>query len=171
MQVECRASRQSTAAEVRWDMHPEKSSNVLVFFRSNDMLLDFVDMYKRVTQLPVVEAAHMELAKPSIDDAFNACVQQGATQITGATCSETNMRTTRARVCSFCLLSVSPIYSRFRKAPRALSPIYSRFRKVPRALPFPQLHPISSFPASISVKTSPRSCRRPRKSTQGECYG
>ncbi|KAL2900880.1 Sirohydrochlorin ferrochelatase chloroplastic [Bienertia sinuspersici] len=37
-----------------------------------------VGMFKSKTGHPIVEPAHMELAEPSIKDAFNSCVQQGA---------------------------------------------------------------------------------------------
>lgn len=48
---------------------------------SNDMLLEFVDLYKRSTGARVVEAAHMELAAPSVADAVDACVRQGARRV------------------------------------------------------------------------------------------
>lgn len=44
---------------------------------SNDMLLDVVALFQRITALPIVEPAHMELAEPSIATAFQRCVQQG----------------------------------------------------------------------------------------------
>lgn len=48
---------------------------------ANDMLHDVVTMYKRVSGESIVEAAHMELADPTIDQAFEACVKQGATTV------------------------------------------------------------------------------------------
>ena len=36
---------------------------------SNDMLLECVELYKRTTGAAIVEAAHMELADPSVADA------------------------------------------------------------------------------------------------------
>jgi sirohydrochlorin ferrochelatase len=45
---------------------------------SNDMLLEVVNMFQRVTGYPVVEPAHMELAEPSISTAFDRCVTRGA---------------------------------------------------------------------------------------------
>lgn len=45
---------------------------------SNDMLLEVVSMFRELTTYPIVEAAHMELAAPSIADAFDACVARGA---------------------------------------------------------------------------------------------
>ncbi|XP_031500540.1 sirohydrochlorin ferrochelatase, chloroplastic isoform X3 [Nymphaea colorata] len=49
---------------------------------SNLMLNSFVAMFKEKTGYAIVEPAHMqELAKPSIEDAFYVCVQQGAKRI------------------------------------------------------------------------------------------
>ncbi|KAL1538538.1 sirohydrochlorin ferrochelatase [Salvia divinorum] len=48
---------------------------------SNLMLNEFVIMFRDKTKYPVVEPAHMELAEPSIKDAFDSCVQQGATRV------------------------------------------------------------------------------------------
>ncbi|ERM96493.1 sirohydrochlorin ferrochelatase, chloroplastic isoform X1 [Amborella trichopoda] len=48
---------------------------------SNLMLNAFVAMFKERSGYPIVEPAHMELATPSIKDAFCACVQQGANRI------------------------------------------------------------------------------------------
>ncbi|CAL1391795.1 unnamed protein product [Linum trigynum] len=45
---------------------------------SNLMLNEFVAMFKDKTGYPIAEPAHMELADPSIKDAFDICVQQGA---------------------------------------------------------------------------------------------
>uniref|UniRef100_A0A2N9FUZ1 Uncharacterized protein n=1 Tax=Fagus sylvatica TaxID=28930 RepID=A0A2N9FUZ1_FAGSY len=45
---------------------------------SNLMLIEFVAMFREGTGYPIVEPAHMELAEPSIRDAFVSCVQQGA---------------------------------------------------------------------------------------------
>src|SRR4051794_10207085 len=46
---------------------------------ANDMLLDVAAMFKRVSGTPIVEPAHMELAEPTIAQAFDKCVAQGAT--------------------------------------------------------------------------------------------
>ena len=46
---------------------------------ANDMLLDVVKLFKRVAGAAVVEPAHMELAEPTIEQAFDKCVAQGAT--------------------------------------------------------------------------------------------
>ncbi|GAB2274036.1 hypothetical protein Dimus_008805 [Dionaea muscipula] len=48
---------------------------------SNAMLNEFVKMFKDKTGYPIVEPAHMELAEPSIKDAFGSCVQQGANRV------------------------------------------------------------------------------------------
>ena len=48
---------------------------------ANDMLLDIVRKYKDLYGVEVAEAAHMELAEPSISTAFRKCVEQGATRI------------------------------------------------------------------------------------------
>lgn len=48
---------------------------------SNLMLNEFVAMFKGRTGYRIVEPAHMELAEPSIRDAFKLCVQQGANRI------------------------------------------------------------------------------------------
>ncbi|XP_074285351.1 sirohydrochlorin ferrochelatase, chloroplastic-like [Silene latifolia] len=48
---------------------------------SNVLLNEFVMMFKNKTGYPIVEPAHMELAEPSIRDAFGSCVQQGASRV------------------------------------------------------------------------------------------
>lgn len=48
---------------------------------ANAMLHDVVEMFKRVSGQKVVEAAHMELAAPTIGEAFAACVAQGAGRV------------------------------------------------------------------------------------------
>jgi sirohydrochlorin ferrochelatase len=50
---------------------------------SNRQLRDVVDAFVRTFDelYPIVEAAHMELAEPSIDDAFRHCVARGAEEI------------------------------------------------------------------------------------------
>ena len=45
---------------------------------ANAMLLDVVALFRRVSGERIVEAAHMELAEPTIAQAFDACVAQGA---------------------------------------------------------------------------------------------
>ncbi|PQO44799.1 CbiX/SirB N-terminal domain-containing protein [Blastopirellula marina] len=48
---------------------------------SNDLLLEIVQQFREASDYAIVEPAHMELAEPSIADAFAKCAQQGATQI------------------------------------------------------------------------------------------
>lgn len=48
---------------------------------SNDMLLEVVAQFRRATDWPIVEPAHMELAEPSIATAYGRCVEQGAMTI------------------------------------------------------------------------------------------
>jgi sirohydrochlorin ferrochelatase len=48
---------------------------------ANDMLLDVAALFRRVSGQRIVEAAHMELADPSIGQAFDACVAQGANMV------------------------------------------------------------------------------------------
>lgn len=49
--------------------------------QSNEMLHSFVEIYKKKTGHAIVEAAHMELAEPSISVAFDRCVEQGAKRV------------------------------------------------------------------------------------------
>ena len=50
---------------------------------SNRQLRDVVDAFVRTfdERYPIVEPAHMELAEPSIDDAFRHCVARGAEEV------------------------------------------------------------------------------------------
>ncbi|XP_062223477.1 sirohydrochlorin ferrochelatase, chloroplastic-like [Phragmites australis] len=48
---------------------------------SNLMLNDFVAMFRARTGYKIVEPAHMELAEPTIKDAFGKCLQQGASRV------------------------------------------------------------------------------------------
>jgi len=48
---------------------------------ANDMLIDVAAMFKRVSGGEIVEPAHMELAEPTIEQAFAKCVAQGATMV------------------------------------------------------------------------------------------
>ena len=48
---------------------------------ANDMLLDVVEMVKRLSGLTRVYPAHMELAEPSIRQAFEQAVSEGATAV------------------------------------------------------------------------------------------
>ncbi len=45
---------------------------------SNELLQAVVQAYRQHSGWPIVEAAHMELAEPSIATAFSRCVAQGA---------------------------------------------------------------------------------------------
>ena len=48
---------------------------------SNEMLEQFVEMFRQQTHFGIVEPAHMELAEPSIATAFDRCVQRGARRV------------------------------------------------------------------------------------------
>jgi sirohydrochlorin ferrochelatase len=48
---------------------------------ANEMLLEVVEAFKRTTGARIVEPAHMELANPTLAEAFSACVEQGAREI------------------------------------------------------------------------------------------
>lgn len=48
---------------------------------SNNLLLEVVELFRQTAGYQIVEPAHMELAEPSIADAFQNCVDQGATRI------------------------------------------------------------------------------------------
>ena len=48
---------------------------------SNELLEEFVRMYREQTGRSIVELAHMEIAEPDIDTAFGRCVEQGATLV------------------------------------------------------------------------------------------
>lgn len=48
---------------------------------ANDMLHAVVELFKRVSGRKIVEAAHMELAEPTIAQAFAACAAAGATRV------------------------------------------------------------------------------------------
>ncbi|WP_197525341.1 CbiX/SirB N-terminal domain-containing protein [Pseudobythopirellula maris] len=45
---------------------------------SNALLLDVAKLFGRVSEMKVIEPAHMELAEPTIAQAFTRCVQRGA---------------------------------------------------------------------------------------------
>ncbi len=48
---------------------------------ANTMLDDVVALYRSATGAEIVEAAHMELAEPTLEDATARCVARGATSI------------------------------------------------------------------------------------------
>ncbi len=49
--------------------------------QSNQMLMTFVQMFTQKTKCKIVEPAHMELAEPSIQTAFDKCVKRGAKRV------------------------------------------------------------------------------------------
>lgn len=51
------------------------------FAAANDMLNEVAERFRRSSGYKIVEPAHMELAEPSIPQAFEACVRQGAKRI------------------------------------------------------------------------------------------
>ncbi|XP_068303392.1 sirohydrochlorin ferrochelatase, chloroplastic-like isoform X2 [Pyrus communis] len=57
------------------------SSSTMVRAARNQISYEFVSMFRERTGYPIVEPAHMELAEPSIRDAFNSCVEQGADRV------------------------------------------------------------------------------------------
>ncbi|KAK9865428.1 hypothetical protein WJX84_006583 [Apatococcus fuscideae] len=48
---------------------------------ANDMLNEFVELYRRQSGRGMVEGAHMELASPTISDAISKCADAGAKHI------------------------------------------------------------------------------------------
>lgn len=67
-------------------MDPEKTGIVIVDHgsrraSSNAMLEEFVARFAEATSHDIVEPAHMELAKPSIETAFDRCVSRGAGRV------------------------------------------------------------------------------------------
>ena len=48
---------------------------------ANAQLLEVVELFRQSTGAAIVEPAHMELAPPSIADAFDACVAAGAKRV------------------------------------------------------------------------------------------
>jgi len=48
---------------------------------SNVMLEKFVEQFREHSPYTIIEAAHMELAEPSIDTAFDRCVARGAKRV------------------------------------------------------------------------------------------
>ena len=48
---------------------------------SNNTLEDIVDQFHSQSQYNIVEPAHMDLASPTIADAFNRCAHQNATHV------------------------------------------------------------------------------------------
>ena len=65
---------------------PEGTGVILVDHGSkreaaNAMLLDVARMYREASGAAIVEPAHMELAEPTIAEAFARCVEQGARRV------------------------------------------------------------------------------------------
>ena len=48
---------------------------------ANEMLNEVVRVFRETTGAKIVEPAHMELAEPSLAEAYSACVEQGAKEI------------------------------------------------------------------------------------------
>ncbi|CAM9613895.1 unnamed protein product [Ectocarpus sp. 12 AP-2014] len=48
---------------------------------ANTMLFEVAERYRSFSGFEIVEAAHMELAKPSIEEAFDRCVAAGAQKV------------------------------------------------------------------------------------------
>lgn len=51
------------------------------FDDANDMLLEVVRTFREASGIGIVEPAHMELAEPTIAQAFARCVEQGAKHV------------------------------------------------------------------------------------------
>lgn len=81
-----RAASQFDIKSVDGSGIPQKVAVILVDHGSrkaeaNDMLMGIASKYKKLYNVDIVEAAHMELSEPSIATAFRKCVDQGATNI------------------------------------------------------------------------------------------
>jgi sirohydrochlorin ferrochelatase len=48
---------------------------------ANEQLLEVTELFQRVARAAIVQPAHMELAEPTIGQAFDRCVAQGATLV------------------------------------------------------------------------------------------
>ena len=48
---------------------------------ANAMMHDVTALFKEVSGMAIVEPAHMELAEPSVEQAFARCVEQGARMV------------------------------------------------------------------------------------------
>jgi len=71
---------------VRLGLAPDRLGVILVDHgsrrrESNALLLQIVEFFKRETGLPLVEPAHMELAEPTVAQAYARCVAAGARSI------------------------------------------------------------------------------------------
>lgn len=69
------------------DVPPETPTGVIIVDHgsrrkeSNEMLLKAAAAFKATSGYAIVEPAHMEIAEPTISDAFERCVAQGATRV------------------------------------------------------------------------------------------
>lgn len=78
--------RRATLNELQEHTVPNSGNNLGIIIvdhgsrraESNDMLVEVARMFQRLTGRAIVEPAHMELAEPSIAQAFDRCVEQGA---------------------------------------------------------------------------------------------
>ncbi len=67
--------------------HPLEATGVIIVDHgsrreaSNELLLGVVALYSAQSPYAIVEPAHMELAEPSIETAFQRCVARGATLV------------------------------------------------------------------------------------------
>lgn len=48
---------------------------------ANNLLMEVAGKYKKLYNIEIVEAAHMELSEPTISTAFRKCIDQGAKKI------------------------------------------------------------------------------------------
>ncbi|MCO5609093.1 hypothetical protein L7F22_063315 [Adiantum nelumboides] len=68
-------------------LHFEKNDGIVIVdhgsrrAQSNAMIHSFVDLFKQKTGHFNVEPAHMELASPTIKEAFDKCIRQGASRV------------------------------------------------------------------------------------------
>lgn len=51
------------------------------YTEANAMLIEVARLVREATGIPIVEPAHMELAEPTIAQAFARCVEQGAKRV------------------------------------------------------------------------------------------
>lgn len=51
------------------------------FPEANEMLEEAARLFRQTTGIPIVEPAHMELAEPTLEQAFSRCVNQGAKRV------------------------------------------------------------------------------------------
>ncbi|MCO5574115.1 hypothetical protein L7F22_027894 [Adiantum nelumboides] len=82
--VACPFSRASASMPT---LQFEKDDGILIVdhgsrrAQSNAMIHSFVDLFKQKTGHFNVEPAHMELASPTIKEAFDKCISQGASRV------------------------------------------------------------------------------------------